>query len=351
MNLVSTIMQLLGPVIINRIAGSLGLNQGIAGKALAAAVPAILAALTGAASRSAGANQLSDTLARQDTSILGNLTNLLGGSDQTALVDKGTDALSSLLGGGATNALSAALARFTGIDTSKSRSLAGLASSVVLSQLAQTQRSSGLDANGLASLLKSQKSNVAAAMPPGFANLLDGSGLLDSLGDTPMRPVAAAPEPSSTIGKWLLPLALALLGVYVLSSYGCNPSTHTTTPAVEPPSSTTAPESTTTPTDVVGLASAAISALNSTLGGVTDEASAQAALPTLEQAASQIDSVKTAAAHLSSEAKAPLAKVIADALPGLTAAIEKATGIPGVATILNPVLQPVLANLDTLAKT
>ncbi len=353
MNLVSTIMQLLGPVIINRVASSLGLNQGLVGKALSAAVPAILAALTGASSRSAGANQLAEALARQDTSILGNLGNLLGGSNQTALIDKGADALSSLLGRGATTALSGALARFTGIDATNSRSLAGLASSVVLGQLAQTQRASGLDANGLANLLKSQKDNIAAAMPPGFANLLDGSGLLDSLGDTPIRSAAsAAPDSSSTIRKWLIPLAVALLGAYLLTSYGCNPETQTTTPTVEPgaPNSTATPESTTPPTDVVGLANAAISALNSTLAGITDEASANAAMPTLQQAASQIDSVKAAATSLSAEARAPLTKLIADALPGITAAVEKATGIPGVAAILNPVLQPLVANLDALAK-
>ena len=79
MNLVSTIMQLLAPAIINKIAGSLGLGQGLAGKAIAAALPAILAALTGAASKSGGGSALSSVLAKQDPGLLGNLAGMIGG--------------------------------------------------------------------------------------------------------------------------------------------------------------------------------------------------------------------------------------------------------------------------------
>jgi hypothetical protein len=62
MNLVSTILQFLAPAIINRIAGSLGVGQGLAGKAIAAAIPAILAGLASQASKSGGAAALSNVL-------------------------------------------------------------------------------------------------------------------------------------------------------------------------------------------------------------------------------------------------------------------------------------------------
>ena len=42
--------------------------------------------------------------------------------------------------------------------------------------------------------------------------------------------------------------------------------------------------------------------------------------------------------------------MIASALPGITAAVEKAVGIPGVGAIINPVLGPMVANLGTLSK-
>ena len=71
MNLVSTILQFLAPAIINKIAGSLGMGQGLAGKAIAAAIPAILAGLAGSASRSGGAANLAGVLASTDSTIAG----------------------------------------------------------------------------------------------------------------------------------------------------------------------------------------------------------------------------------------------------------------------------------------
>ena len=53
---------------------------------------------------------------------------------------------------------------------------------VVLGALGQQQRSAGLDAGGLASLLTSQKDQFAAAIPAGLADQLNASGLIDKLG-------------------------------------------------------------------------------------------------------------------------------------------------------------------------
>ncbi len=359
MNLVSTIMSLLGPAIINRIAGSLGLNQGLAGKAITAAIPAILAGLSGAASRSGGASTLSNVLAKQDPGLLGNLGNIIGGAGQQSMIDSGTGMLSSLLGGSSTNVLSSAIGKFAGIDSKASGSLLGMLAPVVMGQLAQTQRASGLDANGVANLLSNQKDNIAAAMPAGFSDLLKGSGLLDSVAGSlkPSAPVMpAVPAPSGGgIGKWLLPLILALAAAYILSSYGC--SRHEATAPAETPAATapatpapaaTAPAA--TAADLTGIATKALGALTSTLGSVKDEATAKAAVPAIEDAGKQIDGLKLAAAALTGDARKPIASLVAGALPALTQTVEKAVGIPGVGAILNPVLQPIVANLETLSK-
>lgn len=364
MNLVSTILQFLGPAIITKIAGSLGMNQGLAGKAIAAAIPAILAGLTGSASRGNGASVLSNVLGQQDPGILGNFANMLGGAGQKTMTDNGLGALSSLLGGSSTNALAGAIGKFAGIDSNQSSSLLGTLAPVVLGQLAQTQRASGLDAGGLASLLNGQKDNIAAAMPAGFSNLLQGSGLLDSVAGNlkaaaQPAPVAhAAPvEGGSGMGKWLFPLILAVLGAYLLNSYGCQRAAEKVVvpppkPAVEAPKAAApaavAPQA--VAPDLGSLTAKALGALSTSLGGIKDEATAKAALPGLTDVAKQIDGVKTAAALLSGDARKPISSLIAAALPGLTSSIEKAVGIPGVGAIINPVLQPMVDNLGALAK-
>jgi len=351
MNLVSTIMQLLGPTIISRIASSFGVNQGLVGSAIAAAVPALLAGLTKTASQSAGATQLSNAVAKQDPSILSNLGNLLGGPNQQALADQGTNVLSSLLGGSSTNALANAIGKFSGLSGTQGSSLLGMLAPVVLGQLGQVQKSSGLDAGGLANLLNSQKDNIAAALPAGFSNLLGGTGLLDGLGNqTTARtaPVQKAAVPGTTDwSKWLIPAALAILGLWLLSSYGCErektQNTETTAPSQTTPMAADA--------TLVDTTSKALNGLTTALSGIKDEASANAAVPQLQDIAKQIESVKTAAAPFSADTKKPIASLVANALPAITAAIEKAVGIPGVAAILNPILQPLLANLESLSKT
>jgi hypothetical protein len=176
---------------VARIASALGLDLSAAQKAIGGSVPAILAGLVGVASKPEGARQLSSVLAQQSPNILDNLTSVIGGSARKAFAESGSNLLSTLLGGGATNALGTSISKFAGISGSASSSLVGMLGPVVLGVLGKEQRSSGLDAGGLASLLQSQKDQIAAAIPSGLADRLGGSGLLSAL-DSGLRRGAAA---------------------------------------------------------------------------------------------------------------------------------------------------------------
>jgi hypothetical protein len=180
-NLVSIVTQFLTPELVARIASALGLDLVAAQKAIGGSVPAILAGLVGVSSKPEGARQLSGALAQQPPNILDNLTNVIGGSAQKAFAETGSNLLSTLLGGGATNALATSISKFAGISGAASSSLIGMLGPVVLGVLGKEQRSAGLDASGLASLLQSQKDQIAAAIPSGLADRLRGSGLLSAL--------------------------------------------------------------------------------------------------------------------------------------------------------------------------
>lgn len=353
MNLVSLAMQLLGPMVINRIASSLGLSQGIAGKLISAAIPTILAGLTGKAAQPGGATSLTNVLSKIDPSILSNLENIIGGPQQQQFTDQGASALSSLLGSNAVNAIAGALGKFGGVDTGKGSSLLGMLAPVVLGTLSQQQKANGLDASGVANLLASQKDNIAAALPAGFSDLLKGTGVLDSIASnvapaaTPRTP--QAPADSSGLGRWLIPLAALLIAAYLLWNF-LNRGTPEPTAPPAPPASTEAPAPAAPQADLADLANKAIGALTGALATIQDEATARAAVPQLQDAGKQVDALKSAAALLSGDARAPLASLIREALPGVTSAIEKATGIPGVAAIIEPVVAPIVANLTELSK-
>ena len=376
MNLVSLIMQFLAPTIINKLSSSLGLGQGIAGKAIAAAIPAILAGLAGSASKPGGATSLANAVSKQDGGLLGNFGNMLGGGGQQSMIDNGSNILSSLLGGSQTGALAGALGKFAGMNDGQSKSLLGALAPVVLGTLAKEQKSTGLDAGGLANLLMGQKDNIASALPAGFSSLLQGSGLLDSLGGAINRPAAHTPtatpaartvdvsEPASSgmgILKYLIPLALAVGLIYMLAGRGADHSdVKTVAPVkVEKPAPTAAapaekaaaPAAPAVPgVDLVGPANGAIEALKNALAGVKDEATAKSSLPKLQEIAAQIEKLKGTAMALPADARHPLVVMISGVMPGLASMIDKALALPGVGAVLKPVLDQIAGNLGAIAK-
>ena len=104
------------------------------------------------------------------------------------------------------------------------------------------------------------------------------------------------------------------------------------------------------PVDMSMQVAKALGSLTMSLGGIKDEATAKTALPGLQDLAKQIDGFKAATAALPAEGKKPIASLVAAALPSITAAVEKALGVPGAGALITPVLEPVVINLAALAK-
>src|SRR6185503_7282399 len=109
MNLVNAILQMLGSSnVANSISSLLGLSQDQTKRATTAAVPSLLAGLTGLASTPQGAERLADTVSRQDSGVVDNLTGALSGQG-ARLAEQGSGLLGSLLGQGATSKLGGVL--------------------------------------------------------------------------------------------------------------------------------------------------------------------------------------------------------------------------------------------------
>jgi hypothetical protein len=191
MDLIRLIMEQLSPQLIGRIAGALGLDRALTEKAIGAAVPALLSALVGLVSKSEGASRLATMLQQQGPDQLDRATDMIGSSNQQALIDQGTGSVASLLGDDALGSLTGALGRFAGTGEGQAKSLLGMAAPLVMGVLGRQQSNAGLDAAGLADLLISQKDSIVRALPPGFASLLSGTGLLEGVADR-MRGAGAA---------------------------------------------------------------------------------------------------------------------------------------------------------------
>jgi hypothetical protein len=377
-NLISLVMQCLTPDMIAKIASALGLDRNVAQKAIAGAIPALLASFADVASTPNGARQLTNTLTQQSGS-LESLKNLIGGSGQNSLAETGSSMLSGLFGGGTLDTMAQTIGKFAGIGEGTSKSMLSMLGPVVLGALGQQQRSTGLDPSGLVSLLTSQKDQIAAAMPSGLAGQLSAAGLIDGatgglrsgaaaasgrVAEASERTVyqagqaASAAARSTAVSQWPYWLvAAAVLGGLAWFAFGR--SGEDTVAQVSPPSTTR------TTTETVGLAPAELTVggmnlanqINSSVGsirtvlpGITDAASAEAALPKLKEATAQLNEVSSRATQLSPEGKSTLVKLIVVATPTINQMCDKVLATPGAGDIAKPAIDELRGKLDALVR-
>ncbi len=373
MNIVSLIMQYLAPAMLGKIASALGVSSPLAQKAIAAAIPAILGGLMGKVSQPGGGQILSDILGKQDPGLLGKLGDMIGGAQQKTVVDQGTNVLGSLLGNSAMGSLAGALGKYAGLGDGPSKSLLGMLAPVVLGQLGAQQKSAGLDAGGLAKMLMGQKDNIQAALPGDFAKLLGGTGLLDSL-QTPQPSLAqkattaatgaatsAGHKMSDTAGAagrvvhdathhghhafnwWPWAIAIGLAGLLWWTVFG----NRVMQPALAP-----------LPTqkilagnvDLGQEVASVIETLRGTAGGIRDVASAQTALPRMQDAAAKLDRVGALAGGLPPDAKRALASYVGQNIGAVSPALNALLSIPGVGPILKPVIDQLLGRMSLLSR-
>jgi hypothetical protein len=180
-NLVGKVMQYLTPDRIERIAAAFNLDPKSAQSVAEVSVPLLLAELASLAVQPGGAQKVVDAV-RQHSGALDSRANAVGGSaNQAVLADKGTQWFSSLFGDQNHSALTGALAKFCGLSQAASEALLGLFFPIVLGTISKQLGTSTLNASSLTRLLASQKDNIAAALPSGFADLLRSTGLRGAL--------------------------------------------------------------------------------------------------------------------------------------------------------------------------
>ncbi len=341
-------MQYLTPMLVDRIASSLGIQSPMVRSAIAAILPTILAGIAGVASKPGGGRQITDVLGKQNTDILGDLGSIFGGAKQNDVAKSGTDTLRDLLGGNAVSGLTSAVGKFAGIGDAPVQSLVGMLAPVALGTLAKQQKDSGLDAAGLTNLLKDQRENIQAAMPSGFADLLKGTGLLDGLAPpkvaAPTPHVMPAPEvkPAGGLGMWPMVAGAALLAVLGWYYFGNQRPATVTLPAV--------PQITVAGQNIGGQLGSVAEGLRGTLVGLKDEASAKAALPRLQEMSQQLGGIRDNAAKLPPDARKTLAGYAAQLLPLLRPLIDKALAASGVGPVAKPVLDQILNRIEAMAK-
>jgi hypothetical protein len=88
----------------------------------------------------------------------------------------------------------------------------------------------------------------------------------------------------------------------------------------------------------------------SALEGVTDKATAEAALPSLQGVESKLDELSGSVEQLPQHAKEALASLLDDSLPELQDLVNKVEGMEGVGEVVKPTLDSIMAKLDAWAE-
>jgi hypothetical protein len=370
-NLVSLVMQFLTPDVIGRIATALGLDRNALQSAINAAVPALIAAITGAVEKPGGAAKLVDAV-KQQSGALDNFAKTIGSGGQSSLVDTGSRLLTSLLAGPDQSVLAGAIAKFSGLSQNASSSLLGMLAPIVVGTIGKHIGVRNLDASSLAGLLNAQKDQIAQALPSGFDNLLRGTGLLNSLSDTAGNTTAATGQATavataatdqvtqhsgsaartvSTAGQraaaraipmglfWLVPLVILAGFLWYLLSQPEQVSQQRVAPSQNVAVGSV---------DVDKQLNDSLTTLQTSLQGITDEASAKAALPKLQDVKTKIDKEVNLVGRLSPDERKTIVGLVGPAVTTLNQLFDKVLAIPGVGEVLKPTIDAMKENLTTL---
>jgi hypothetical protein len=361
MNIVTTILNMIAPAILDKLAASLGISSSTAKSALAAAIPAVLGAMGSKASTDVGARALFDAVSKTDTSAMGDLASTLTGGAGADFMKGGLGSLTSLLGDNALSGLTGAIGKQAGIPAAATSSIVGLAGQLAMGQLAKSVTGGGLNASSLAGLLSSQQGNIASALPAGLGSALSSAGVLGgnfagqagkAVNDAARTATAATAQAANAAKKtgtswltWLIPLLIiAAAAWYFLGGMG-----HKAKEVAEQAAGS-ATSLMVDGVDVSAQLNTAFDGLKTTLGGITDAASAQAALPKLQDAVTSVDGLTAMAAKLTPAQRTMLATAVTAALPTLKDLIAKVLAIPGVGDIVKPTADALLAKVEALAK-
>lgn len=383
-NVMDLIKDQLSDQLVGQLGGVLGTDNTQTTGALSGALPGLLSGLLNSTSNPGGAGALFEAVNKQDDDVLGNIGNLLGAEQAGSITDQGSSVLTSLLGSGALGQLAGVIASFAGISRGNTSSLMGMLAPIIIGVIKRKVLDGGMDASALTSMLGDQNDNINAAMPQGFSEQLQSAGFFDSIAAAPMAAVSAPQAPEAPISaapansnsktggsymKWLLALvAVVVLGWFGMQYMGEKAATEAKNVAAAAAEKVAeqAAEVAKTNEDALkavqdampeGVDLSAISggldgvfgSATEALSGITDIDSAKAAIPSLEEAGSKLGGISDVIARLPDAAKGPIGAMVTTGLSALQPIIDKVSAIPGVGSLIEPVIQPMMDALNGLA--
>lgn len=245
-DLLSSLTALVTPDLVSKFAGATGESSSSVSRALGAAFPALLSGFASKADDAAGFESLFNqvTSPANNASVLANpgawLADVAGGKS-SPVTSLAQGALAGLFGG-RTDGVANAIGQYAGLKPGGGRTLLSVATPFVLGYLLDVIKKRILNANGLANLLRRERTDLNAAVPGDLRGALGlaGAGAAPPQRDREVAAVAPAGENKWWI--WLIPLLLIPLLWWFFRPAGPEGTMGTdTVPAMAPAAEPAAP--------------------------------------------------------------------------------------------------------------
>jgi hypothetical protein len=366
MNLVEHVMGMFSGDVINKLSRLIGKDPATTKSAVTTAVPALLSGMSQVASTPEGAQKMASALG--NTGLMERPDGMLNVAGEK-VAEQGSSMMSSLFGGGASG-LNSAVSRVAGLDGATTSKLMAFLTPMVLGGIAKHfSGQGGFSVASLTNLFSSQKANIFSALPSEFSvSEIPGlSGASSAAPETARsaadagasayrgteRAAAAAGRAAETMGrgtanaassarKWLAPV---LLGVCLLAALIYFMRRNNTVGA-PPPTAGMRVDATQVSNDVSGT----VQSLTESISGIKDAASAESAIPKLQELDSKLDRLKGRMDKLPDAASGEIAQRAGSNLNGLVESMNNALKIPGVPEKVRPVLSSIVGKLSTIAR-
>jgi len=360
-NLITDVMKMAGPAVVDRIAGAYGVNGAMVTSVLSSAFPAIFSGLSAQAASPTGLANIMNGLKQVDPNLASNLSGSLSGASGNLMVASGTSMLSSILGQGGLNNIVNSITKSSGVSAAAGSSLVAIAGQMAMSTLAG--QTSGMDAGGIGKLLASQAGSFISNMGGMGTSMGSAAATASSAASSAARNTTAAAQNMGNQASvaasggtnwlmWALPALLVAAALWYFLGHRGGDDAASMKPAT--PMTQTATTAATAikigDVDVSKTLTDSFGGLTTALAGVTDPASATAAAAKIADSAKGIATIGGLAATFTPEQKTAVGALVNGSLPGLQALITKVEALPGVGDILKPVVDPVAAQLGALAK-
>jgi len=391
-NIVDMLKSQIGGQIAGQIGKKFGESEQSAKTGIEAMIPTVLGGLLKQATAPGGAQKLDKALTDggYDGSLLDNISGMLTGGGASGAGGKGGDVMSMLFGDKVAM-IAPILAKLTGMKPSSITSILGVVAPLIMSFLGKQKQSMGLDANGMASFLTSQKDNIGAAMPLGMVDAM-GLGSLGFAKPLAGRAVTPAPSAASGNGMSKVLAVLAILAAVGFGAYkyifaGIRPQgaagnvlveiDPNAVPMADPRSSMApveaAPTPETTAAPVADSVEPAAGKLTGVMDGLTlpgmdqmpdfksmfssmteslekikDTESAKAAMADLASMDEKLGTMTSGLSALPEAMRGKVTESIKSMMPEFQATIDKVMAIPGVKEILQPIIDSMMGKLKSI---